>query len=147
MVLALSQLLRDELNGLLSQYDQAFERGFEILEQDTNWQKLEPEQRHDLLSRQGLTFAQKPEIKVQTDADIIATLSRVSISSLRDRVVAMPSRFQQVQQEAAKLMEPQVTFVSLPRRTLKTTDDISQWVRDVQEQLLIALQKGPVGIQ
>jgi hypothetical protein len=99
------------------------------------------------LSRQGLTFAQKPEIKVQTDADIIATLSRVSISSLRDRVVAMPSRFQQVQQEAAKLMEPQVTFVSLPRRTLKTTDDISQWVRDVQEQLLIALQKGPVGIQ
>jgi hypothetical protein len=44
-------------------------------------------------------------------------------------------------------MEPQVTFVSLPRRTLKTPDDVSQWVSDVQQQLLHALQKGPVGIQ
>jgi hypothetical protein len=84
---------------------------------------------------------------VQTDADIIATLSLVSISSLRDRVVAMPSRFQQAQQDAAKLMEPQVAFISLPRRTLKTPDDVQQWVSDVQQQLLDALQKGPVGIQ
>jgi hypothetical protein len=147
MVLALSQLLRDELNSLSAQYDQGFNTGLDALEHDANWQKLEREQRHDLLSRQGLTSAQKPEIKVQTDADIIATLSRVSVSSLRDRVVAMPSRFQQAQQDAAKLMEPQVTFVSLPRRTLKTPDDVSQWVSDVQQQLLHALQKGPVGIQ
>jgi hypothetical protein len=147
MVLALSQLLRDELNSLSEQYDQGFDTGLDALEQDANWQKLEPEQRYELLSRQGLTMAQKPQIKVQTDDDIIATLSRVSVSSLRDRVVAMPSRFQQAQQDAAKLMEPQVTFVSLPRRTLKTPDDVSQWVSDVHQQLLHALQKGPVGIQ
>jgi hypothetical protein len=147
MVLALSQLLRDELNSLSEQYDQGFDTGLDALEQDANWQKLEPEQRYELLSRQGLTMAQKPQIKVQTDDDIIATLSRISVSSLRDRVVAMPSRFQQAQQDAAKLMEPQVTFVSVPRRTLKTVEDIDAWLADTRESLVAALKTGPVGIQ
>jgi hypothetical protein len=147
MVLAVSQLLRDELNQLASRYDSAFDSGFEQLEKDSNWQKLEPEQRNALLSRQGLTNSQKPEIKVQSDSDIIATLSRFSIASLRDRVVAMPSRFNQVLQDAAKLMEPHVTFVTISRRTLKTEDEVQEWVREVQSQLLKALKSGPVGIQ
>jgi hypothetical protein len=147
MVLAVSQLLRDELNQLASSYESAFESGFEQLEKDSNWQKLDPEQRNALLSRQGLTNSQKPEIKVQSDSDIIATLSIISIASLRDRVVAMPSRFQQVQQDAAKLMEPQVTFVSLPRRTLKSAEDVQQWISEVQRQLIEKLKSGPVGIQ
>jgi hypothetical protein len=147
MVLAVSQLLRDELNQLASSYDSAFDSGFEQLEKDSNWQKLEPEQRNALLSRQGLTNSQKPEIKVQCDSDIIATMSKISIASLRDRVIAMPSRFQQVQQDAAKLMEPQVTFVSLPRRTLKSAEDVQQWISEVQQQLIEKLKSGPVGIQ
>ena len=147
MVLAVSQLLRDELNNLASGYETAFESGFELLEKDPNWQKLEPEQRNALLSRQGLTNSQKPEIKVQSDSDIIATLSRISIASLRDRVVAMPSRFNQILQDAAKLMEPQVTFVTISRRTLKTDVEVQEWVTEVQSQLLEALKSGPVGIQ
>jgi hypothetical protein len=147
MVLAVSQLLRDELNQLASSYESTFESGFEQLEKDSNWQKLEPEQRNALLSRQGLTNSQKPEIKVQSDSDIIATLSKISIASLRDRVVAIPSRFQQVQQDAAKLMEPQVTFVSLPRRTIKSAEDVQQWISEVQQQLIEKLKSGPVGIQ
>jgi hypothetical protein len=76
-----------------------------------------------------------------------ATLSKISLESLRDRVVAMPSRFQQAAQDAAILMEPKVTFVSVPRRTLKTEAEVTQWVGDVQKQLIAALEKGPVGIQ
>jgi hypothetical protein len=147
LVLGLSQLLRDELNRLSSQFDFGFESGLTALETDANWQKLEPEQRHALLSQQGLTLAQKPDIKVQSDAEITATLNRISVSSLRDRVVAMPGRFQQAQQEAARLMEPKVTFVSVPRRTLKTPEDIQEWITDVQQQLLEKLKHGPIGIQ
>ncbi len=147
MVLALAQLLRDELNALSDRYDGEFERGFELLEPDPNWQQLEQEQRHSLLEQQGLTLAQKPRVRVESDAEIASTLASISISSLRDRVVAMPSRFQQVQQDAAKLMEPKVVFVSLPRRTLKTPDEINDWIDTVKQQLLDALQDGPVGIQ
>ena len=110
-------------------------------------QLLEPEQRNGLLAPQNLTLSQRPEIKVQTDADIITTLSKVSLSSLRDRVVAMPSRFQHVQQDAAKLMEPKVTFVSLPRRTLKSEVEVEEWLSETKSQLLKALSSGPVGVQ
>ena len=147
MVLAIAQLLRDELNGLSQKYDQQFEAGLEALEHDASWQKLEPEQKNELLSKQSLTLSQKPEIKVQSETDIITTLGKISVASLRDRVVAMPSRFQQSAQDAAVLMEPKVTFVSIPRRTLKSEADVTQWVSDVQKQLIAALEKGPVGIQ
>ena len=59
----------------------------------------------------------------------------------------MPSRFNQVMQDAAKLMEPQVTFVTISRRTLKTEGEVQEWVSEVQSQLLEALKSGPVGIQ
>jgi hypothetical protein len=147
MVQAIGQLLRDELNALSQKYDEQFEAGLAALELDANWQKLEPEQRNALLAKQGLTLAQKPEIKVQTEADILATLSKISLESLRDRVVAMPSRFQQAAQDAAVLMEPKVTFVSVPRRTLKTETDIDVWLQDTKTQLIKALEKGPVGVQ
>lgn len=116
-----------------------------MLDQDKHWK--EPEQRHELLFGQGLTESQKPKIKVQSDADIIATLSSTSLPALSDRVVALPSRFQQGQQDAAKLQEPKVTFLSIPRRTLKTDVDVDLGLNDVKEQLLIGLKNGPVGIQ
>ena len=147
MIQAIGQLLRDELNALSQKYDSQFEAGLAALELDTNWQKLEPEQRNALLAKQGLTLTQKPEIKVQTEADILNTLSLISLESLRDRVVAMPSRFQQAAQDAAILMEPKVTFVSVPRRTLKTEVDIEAWLQDTKMQLIKALEKGPVGVQ
>ena len=147
MVLAISQILRTQLNELAAKYEQEFDRGLEILDRDQNWKELEPEQRHEILSGQGLTEAQKPKIKVQTDADIIATLSQTSLPALADRVVAMPSRFQHTQQKAAKVREPKVTFLSLPRRTLKTDVEVTEWIKDVEEQLLKGLKNGPVGIQ
>ena len=72
---SLAQALREELNSLSARYGAEFERGFELLEQDANWQQLEQEQRHELLFRQGLTLAQKPKIQVQSDAEIAATLA------------------------------------------------------------------------
>ena len=147
LVQTLTQALRDELNQLAKRLETEVESNFEIVESDPNWQQLQPEQRNELLAHQGLTIAQRPEIKVQTESDIVETLDRVSISSLRDRVVAVPSRFQQVQREAATLMEPEVTFISLPRRTMKNADEIDAWLSEVKQRLTDALDKGPVGVQ
>jgi hypothetical protein len=137
-------LLRDELNALSARYDAEFERGFELLEPDANWQQLEQEQRHALLEQQGLTLAQKPKIRVESDAEIASTLSSVSISSLRDRVVAMPSRFQQIALEAAQILEPKARRATLPSTTLKTGDDVDRWVAQAAVSLKQQLQEGPV---
>lgn len=141
------QVLREELNFLDSKYSSLHEEGMARLGQDNNWQQLEPEQKNNLLAEQFLTLSQKPKILVRTTDDVLTTLGNVSLVSLKDRVVALPGRFEQVLQTAAEEMEPEVSFVHLPRRTLKTEEDIDIWLQEVKKHLVTALNQGPVGIK
>lgn len=140
----LTQVLRDSLNTLKSDYEAKWKAGFEKLEQDANWSKLEPEQRHSLLLPQNLTEATRPKIELGSQAEILQTLQQFTIGALADRVAALPSRFDNCLQEAAKLLEPKAHLIALPGATLKTPEDIDQWLSSVREKLTIALEKGPV---
>ena len=141
------QLLREELNTLDGHYSTQHKEGLKRLSQDSNWQQLEPEQKNNLLSDQLLMNNQWPDIKVQTTEDVLVTLEKISISHLKDRVVALPIRFEKVLQSAAEEMEPEVRFVHIPRRTLKTEEEIDTWLQEVKKQLSRALNAGPVGIK
>ena len=55
--------------------------------------------------------------------------------------------FDAVMVAAAELMEPAVQFVNLPRRMLKTEDEIEVWVQEIREQLKSALSEGPIVVQ
>lgn len=147
LVSSLVQALREELNALDKQYASKHAEGMIRLDVDVNWKQLEPEQKNSLLSSQLLMPSQWPDIKVQTTDDVLATVENISISHLKDRVVALPSRFELVLQEAAAEMEPEVSFVQIPRRTMKTEAEIDLWLQDVKKQLTKALHDGPVGIK
>ena len=147
LVSNIAQALRDALNTLDVQYQKDHENGMNRLRKDEIWKQLEPEQRNELLSEQMLTETAKPKIDVQTTDKVLITLSKSSLSMLTDRVAAMPSRFDKVLEAAAILMEPEVKFIKIPRRTLKTENDIDAWVKEVKNQLITALEKGPVGIK
>ncbi len=141
------QALREALNDLNAQYEKAHEKGMNRLRNDANWQQLEPEQRNELLAEQHLTANAKPAIKVQTTDDVLATLSKYPLSALADRVAAMSSRFSRVLEGAARLLEPEVQFINLPPRHLKTDADIDAWAEDVKKELKAALKKGPIAIR
>ena len=113
---------------------------------DTNWRQLTPEQRHQLLSEQYLHDAARPKVEVQSASDVLTTLERCNLSMFADRVAAMPARFDNVAREAAELCEPQTQFIQLPRRMLKTGEDISAWLEEVEQQLKTALENGPIMI-
>jgi len=147
IVSSLTQLLRAELNMLDREYEAKHKQGMSRLENDTNWQRLEPEQRYALLDEQLLRIDQRPKINVQTTDDVLATLSVTSLHNLQDRVVALTGRFEQVLQGAAKAMEPKVKFIQIPHRTLKSADDLEAWLQEVKIKLSEALQKGPVHIE
>ena len=147
LVANLTQLLRDELNRLDKEYQTRHENGMEQLRDDANWQQLEPEQRYQLMSAQHLHEAARPKVEVQSTADVLATLDSVSLSMFADRVAAMPARFNNAAASAAELLEPEAQFIQVPRRTLKTEEDIDAWLEDVRGQLKIALDKGPIVIQ
>lgn len=143
----LTQLLRDELNRLDQEYQALHTKGMERLDADSNWRQLEPEQRYQLMSTQSLQEAARPKVKVQSTSDILATLDSVSLTTFTDRVAAMAARFQKVLEDAAELLEPEVQFVQIPRRTLKTPEDIDVWTEEVKSQLKGALKKGPIIIR
>lgn len=141
-----TQLIRDGLNQMEEQYNNGHEEGMERLRKDANWQELSPEQRNSLLSEQNLTQSDKPEIHVETTQDILKTLRKYPFSMLKDRIAAMPARFDRVLEGAALELEPEVKFIKLSKRTLKTRADVDQWVEEVREELMDAVDNGPIGI-
>ncbi|MCY7321803.1 MAG: BREX system P-loop protein BrxC, partial [Phormidesmis sp. CAN_BIN36] len=123
-----------------------YDQGLQRLNQDVNWQQLDPEQQHDIMVQQSLTAKSRPKIDVESPNDVLKTLSKVSLSMFKDRVGAMPGRFDKLGESAARLLAPETQFVQLPRRTLKTAAEIEDWMNEVKGQLTSALAKGPVSI-
>ena len=140
----LTQRFRDELNKLKQSWDYHWQAGEAKLAADANWQQLSPEQRHSLREKQQLVRNAVPEVMLKNCAAILATLDRISLQSFRDRIAAMPSRFNQVVLDAAKLTEPEVQEVNLPCRTLKSEEEVNVWIEEVRDILLDKIKKGPV---
>jgi len=147
LIANVTQLLRTALNKLDADYKARYDEGMGRLRSDSSWARLESEQRNALLAEQKLTDAERPQVNVGSTEDILKTLEGLSLAAFSDRVEAMPRRFEQVMMGAAELMEPKTQFVRIPRRTLKTEEEIEAWMQEVKEQLKAALDKGPVLIR
>jgi len=139
-----TQLLRDELNRLDKDYKANHDKGMSRLKEDANWQKLDQEQRNTFLAEQRLALADAPTIKVANTDEVLATLEKMYLSALADRVAAMSYRFDAILVSAAELMEPEVQFVKLSSLTIKTEQEIETWLDDVRNKIQKALKNGPV---
>ena len=114
------------------------------LEATDAWQKIEANQREDILQSVGI--GQVPSISVGTDADLLRTLDATPLSSWRDKTDAIPSRFSNAATKAAKLLEPKLQRVRLTSGTLKTKDEVRAWLTARETELLKKLKDGPVVI-
>lgn len=147
LIANLTQLLRDELNKLDDEYVSRHAEGLKRMADDPNWQQLEPEQRYQLMSTQLLHESARPRVEVQSTSDVLTTLDKCSLSMFADRVAAMPARFDNVASGAAKLCEPKAQLIQVPRRTLKTEEEIDAWIDEVKQQVKSALKQGPVVVR
>ncbi len=147
LVKELSQQLRNELNRLDGQYKERHAAGMSRLQADENWQQLEPEEKNRLLAGQKLSVVFQPKVEVQTTQQILATLRVLPLGQFTDQLAALSGRFNTVLEQAAELCEPKTQFISVPRRTLKTADDVDAWAEEVKQQLKSALGNGPVVVR
>ncbi len=144
LISGLSQLLRQELNNLKGAWDQQWQDGEALLKKDENWEKLEPEERHELRRPHGLVEGMIPKIILDDTDSILNTLDGISLSALSDRVAAMPGRYTQMLVEAARLLEPEVKKISLPSTILKNEEDIDAWLAQVKKILIARIKDGPI---
>jgi hypothetical protein len=149
LVQPLLKSLEDTLRKELVVYNQRY--GIELdsqtaqLEADSSWQKLPEVKRTEFRQSCGITPA--PDLSVGTLEDLIKALQKHPLKVWKDRIDALPERFACAREMAAKELEPEAQTVNIPRRTLKTKDEINSWVKEVTDQLNDAFTKGPVVIR
>ncbi|MCO5763726.1 MAG: BREX system P-loop protein BrxC, partial [Chromatiaceae bacterium] len=137
-------LLRTSLNHHVQAYEDSFDAELTALEQEGDWRKLSPEQRETILARQDLDEA--VAIDVSTPESIFDELERCSLAQWADRTQALRGRYEQARLAAAKLLEPKVQRVDLPRRTLKDEAELAEWLKEAEARIRGKLTEGPVMI-
>jgi hypothetical protein len=135
-------LLHGALDHTVKQYNEARDRGLAELQADANWTKLGADQRQALLAERGLDKA--AAAPAATAEALLDTLDGAPLDGWVDRIGALQARFEQVRVAAAKLLEPQVTVVQLPKRVLHDQSELDAWLDEARRLLAARLADGPV---
>jgi len=85
-----------------------------------------------------------PKIAVGNTAEVLKTLQAMKLSAWNDLCDALPTRFTQALQAAAKLLEPKTQPFKIPSATITTEDDLTSWLSTTAKQIREKLQHGPV---
>jgi hypothetical protein len=138
----LTQVLRDELNKTHSQCMQLQAAGRETLDASPTWNQLKPPQQETLKAEHQLDGVSA--IAVGTTEDVLKTLQQTKLSEWKNLCDAIPTRFSQALQAAAKLLEPKAQAVKLLGATIKNEDDLKSWLTATEEKIREKLKDGPV---
>jgi hypothetical protein len=137
-----AELLRAAVTAAHATLKNTHDEQMSLLTKSDVWAKLTAEQQSSVLSSNGITDV--AAIKVGTDDELLRTLDSTPLSSWGDKSAAIPGRFSAALAQAGKLLEPKLQQVRLTSGTLKTPEDVKQWLSEKENELLEKLKAGPV---
>jgi hypothetical protein len=138
----LTTVLRKEINQAHAACTESHEKGLSSLEVSTDWKKLKPEQRYDLLTANSVR--EVPKIAVGNTEEILETLRQTKLSELKALSDALPTRFNKALSAAAKLLEPKAQHVTLPSGTIKNDEDLKNGLQEAETKIREKLKDSPV---
>jgi hypothetical protein len=137
--------LKNDLITLKKQYSDEFSKRLSELEKHKSLRELEGNQKEEIF--QQCEINNIPEFKLGCHEDLVKVLETHPIKIWKDRVDSLSKRFERAYEMAVKLTEPDTHAIELPKRTLKSENDIETWLAEVAKQLRAAIAKGPVVIR
>jgi hypothetical protein len=137
-----AELLRASVTTAHATLKNTHDEQMSLLTKSDVWTKLTADQQASVLSSNGITDI--AAIKVGTDDELLRTLDSTPLSSWGDKSAAIPGRFSAALAQAGKLLEPKLQQVRLTSGTLKTPEDVKQWLSEKENELLEKLKAGPV---
>jgi hypothetical protein len=137
-----AELLRASVTTAYATLKSTHDQQMSLLTKSDVWTKLTADQQSSVLSSNGITDV--AAIKVGTDDELLRTLDSTPLSSWGDKSAAIPGRFSAALAQAGKLLEPKLQQVRLTSGTLKTPEDVKQWLSEKENELLEKLKAGPV---
>lgn len=141
---AAAALLRTAANKAHGEFVTVFNREKTMLEANSDWKRLPPEQQKQLLTEEGIEDV--PVIDVGDDATLLRSLEECSLASWKTRTNALPQQFINAAMAAAKLLAPKTQRVRLTSATLQTSEDVKAWIGKTEQDLLAKLPDGPIVI-
>jgi len=142
LVNKLTQALRESINQAHKRCTQLHSDGLNTLSGSAIWKQLKPDQQQKLISDHQLDGV--PKIAVGSTEEVLKTLQATRLSEWNNLCDALPTRFNQAIQAAAKLLEPKAQSFKVPGATIKNSDDLKSWLLATEKQIRERLKDGPV---
>jgi hypothetical protein len=112
------------------------------LEATEGWERLNKTQQQEIL--QDYDLLEPLPLGIGTDAELLDSLDRMPPAARRGRVREIPTALDEALLAIARQLEPRVRPVQLPRATLKTPDDVKEYVSVITSHLDSEIGKGPI---
>ena len=142
---ALSSTLREALQAAHTKHDAAYTKGLAALNANKAWGQLAEDNRQSIILSVGLLAPSPPD--VSSDETMLDALDQSSLAARAAETDAVMGRVQNALEQAARLLEPQVQGFAVERATLRTEEDVSEWLARQKQLLIEAIKQGPVLIQ
>jgi len=106
------------------------------------WQKLTPEQRNQILRETQLLA--KPELKSYNAAELLDQLRQFPITAWNDKVSALQANFRKATDRAIELSAPKARAYFLPRKTIKSNEEMLVYLDELKSEITELLNEGDV---
>ena len=136
----LSTALREAVTKARTEHQDAYLGAMDTLYDDPNWQKLDEAQQKTIQAKHGLGAL--PELKVGTEAELLATLEAAPLATWKDKTAALSERINEARLDALQLLKPAAVRVKLPSRSLVTEADVDKYLTDVRALIMAEVGVG-----
>lgn len=144
LIAQVTTALRSAIQGALTELSAAFVQADAELAASDAWAQLDETRRAEVIERYQLQKPDDPDIS--TDEALLYALDQTPLRLWPDRVAAVDARAHRAALAAAQAIEPEVRPLTLPSRTLRSAEDVREYVEDIRELLLSQVKDGPVVI-
>jgi hypothetical protein len=138
----LTALLRQKLTAADAAIRSAFDAAMVTVESSSPWQRLDAGDQGRILSDTRLLLPRPTD--VSNDEALIRELDASSLLARATEAEAMPARAHRAIELAAKALEPTVRALALERATLRSSEDVKNWLARTEATLLDAVKSGPI---
>ena len=136
----LADALREELGGARGQYvETQIEKLPALLDSDA-WKRLDEPARRKIRDHAGLL--PEPELRIATDSDLLRELDAIPLPLWKDRIGAVPQKVTSALLDAERLLTPEAVHVSLPTASLKSENDVDEYIQALREMLMKPIRAG-----
>jgi hypothetical protein len=139
-----AELLRASVTTAHAGLKKTHDEQMSFLTKSDVWSKLTADQQSSVLTANLITDISA--VKVGTDDELLRTLDSTPLSSWADKSAAILGRFSAALAQAGKLLEPKLQQVRLSSSVIKNEDELKEWLRQKEEELVSKLKLGPIVI-